>query len=316
MNTGILYGIASFVIWGLYPLYWKELPNVSNSQLIAHRVVWSFFLMAFILSCKREWPAFLRAMTWRIVAIHTVSAALVLVYWFTFVWSINAGYIVESSLGYFLNPLLNVVFGVFVFKESLRRYQWVSIALAFAGVLVVAVAYGKFPWVAFTIAVSFALYGLIKKFAHLNSIHGLMLEITILFPPALAYLIVVECQGAGSFGHVDALSNVLLVGGGIVTIGPLLFFCFAAQSIDLSLLGILQYIAPSLQFVLAVFLYHEQLSLAQLIGFILVWSALVVYTAEGIWDHKSQHKRTVAVAPDVVMTPVGSCDSMSDYDQV
>ena len=283
MEPGIVYAFVATIVWGLYPLYWKQLNDVPNMQLAMHRIAWSFVIIAAIVSYKREWRAFKASITsWRILGIYATSSVLIFCTWYLLVWAINEGYIVESSLGMFITPLLNVLFGVVIFKETLNKWQWTSVGLAVSGVVVCAIAYGKFPWVAFVMALVFALYSLVKKKAPLNALYGMMLETSILFPIALVYLIVVECNGSGAFGHMGTGKDLLMVGGGFVTMLPLLLFSAAAQLIPMSLLGIIQYIQPTLQFVLGVVVYDESLSTLKLIGFILVWIALAVYTIDSI----------------------------------
>ncbi|EQC33928.1 hypothetical protein SDRG_08609 [Saprolegnia diclina VS20] len=287
INLGVLYATTCFVIWGLFPLYWKELEAISAVQLALHRIVWSFVFLALIMCLTGQWTTFRTEVANRKILItYTLSSIFILTNWMTYVWAINAGYVVETSLGYFLTPILTVILSVLVFKEKLRKWQWVSIAIAAAGLLVVAIAYAKFPWVAITLAGSFSIYGCIKKMAPLNSLNGLMLETAIMLIPSFIYLIVVECNGTGAFGHVDTKSTLMLIGGGIVTVIPLLLFASAAQRIQFNVLGMLQYISPSLVFLLGVLVYHEPFSSTKLIGFILVWVALALYTAEGIWNQK------------------------------
>ncbi|OQR86942.1 hypothetical protein ACHHYP_09748 [Achlya hypogyna] len=299
-HIGVLCAVLCFLIWGFFPVYWKQLAAIPAVQLALHRIVWSFLMLLLYILGTRQWSAFKAAISsWKVLGIYAASSIFILTNWLLFVWAINAGYIVEGSLGYFINPIINVIFGVVLLKERLRRWQWVAIAIAFVGVLVVAIAYAKFPWIAITLALTFAIYGYIKKLAPLSALHGLTLECMLLFAPSVVYLIVVECNGSGAFGHVDTASTLLLVGGGLVTIAPLLLFATAAPRISLSLLGITQYIAPSVQFILGVFLYHEDFSLFKLIGFVLVWLALVIYSTEGIIVHQKEKAKD-----DVVVTPV------------
>ncbi|OQR88867.1 hypothetical protein THRCLA_10055, partial [Thraustotheca clavata] len=284
-HIGVTAAIGCFTIWGFFPVYWKQLEQVPAVQLALHRIVWSFLLLMLYIFCTRQWKGYKDAISsWRVFGIYCASSLFILTNWLLFVWAINAGYIVEGSLGYFINPIINVIFGVVLLKERLRPWQWVAIFVALVGVLVVAIAYAKFPWIAITLAVTFAIYGYIKKLAPLNSLYGLTLECMILVIPSIIYLVVVECKGTGAFLHIDATSNVLLVCGGVVTIIPLLLFATAAQRISLSLLGVIQYLSPSLQFLSGVFIYHEDFSTFKLIGFICVWAALVISTHRIIWS--------------------------------
>ncbi|OQR84905.1 membrane protein [Achlya hypogyna] len=282
MNTGLLCAIGCFVIWGMFPLYWKQLDDVPALQLALHRIVWSFVLLVIILTVFRQWTELYQGMTWRIIGVYTLSTCCIFTNWYILVWAINAGYILETSLGNFINPLISVGFGVAIFMEKLHMWQWVSIALAAGGVLIVAIAYDKFPWIALTGAFTFALYGLLKKWAPLRPIHGLFLETAILLPASMTYLVFAQAHGTGVFLRVSPLHDVLIVGGGIVTVVPLFLFSYAARRVPMSLLGVLAYIAPSVRFIIGSLVYHEALSTFQLSGFILVWVALVIFTVQGL----------------------------------
>ncbi len=289
MNKGIWYAIAAYGIWGLFPLYWKPLHDVPALQIIGHRIGWSYILLILVVIVTRQWKQFHAvAFTKRTLSIYTVSAALVSVNWLVYVWAVNAGFIVESSLGYFINPLLSVLLGVIFLREKLRRCQWLPVGLAALGVLIVSFAYGSFPWIAVTLALSFGLYALVKKQAPLNALNGMTLETGILFIPALLYLLTVEAQGQGAFLHSGVTSNLLMIGAGLVTTIPLLLFSSAAQRIPLAMVGIIQYITPTMQFLLGVFVYKEPFTLIQLTGFGLVWLALVIFTLEGFLARKAQ----------------------------
>jgi len=295
MNKGIWYAVGAYVLWGLFPVYWKWLHPVPAVQLIGHRVGWSFVLLAIILFVTRQWKSFrAAALTRRVLLIYLASAILLAINWLIYVWAVNAGFIVETSLGYFINPLLSVLMGVIFLRERLRAWQWLPIGLAAAGVLYLTFAYGALPWIALTLAFSFGLYGLIKKVAPLNALYGLTLETGILFLPALVYLIYADVAGQGAFLHTGAGSDLLLIGAGAVTTIPLLMFASAARRIPLSLVGILQYIAPTLQFLLGVLVYHEPFTHTRLIGFGIVWIALIIFGAEGFIAHRAQPVAAVA----------------------
>ena len=281
MKKGVWLGIGAYAAWGLFPIYWKWLHQVPALQLLAHRIVWSFLLLAVVLVVVRQWRAF-RAEAWhvRTICIYFVAAMLLGVNWLTYVWAVNAGYIVETSLGYFINPLLSVLLGVIILHERLRRAQWIAVGLAAAGVVYLTLAYGSLPWIALTLAFSFGLYGLVKKTAPLGALHGLTLETGLLFVPMLLYLIFAEVRGEGAFLHTDGVSTLLMIGAGVVTVVPLLMFAAAVRLIPLSLMGILQYIAPTLQFLIGVLIFGEAFTRTQFIGFGLVWLAVLVFTAE------------------------------------
>jgi chloramphenicol-sensitive protein RarD len=288
ISKGILYGIGAYLCWGLFPLYWKMLHDVAALQLLGHRIAWSFVLLLAVIFLRKEWPALRAAMSVpRTLLIYGVAALLIGVNWGTYVWAVNAGHIVETSLGYFINPLVSVMFGVIFFRERLRPFQWLPVGLAAIGVLYLAYEFGSPPWIALTLAGSFGLYGLVKKLSPLNSLHGLTLETGALFLPALIYLSYEAVTGAGAFGQISLGSDLLLIGAGVVTTIPLLMFTSAARSIPLSMLGILQYIAPTMQFFLGVLVYREPFSQTQLIGFSIVWFALIVFTVEGLISRRN-----------------------------
>lgn len=287
MSEGVWYAVCAYVCWGLFPIYWKQLDRVPALQLIGHRILWSFVMLAAIIGATRQWQSFRRAsFNIPVLRIYAVAAALVTVNWFTFVWAVNSGYVVETSLGYFINPLVNVLFGVVFLQERLRLVQWIAIGLAAAGVLYLTILYGSLPWIALVLALSFGSYGLVKKKGLLGSVHGLALETTILTPLAIAYLMYVQRSGEGALLHDGLRSDLLLLGTGAVTTIPLLFFASAVQRIPLSLLGVLQYIAPTMQFLLGVLLYREPFTPAQFVGFAMVWAALIVLGIEGFLVHR------------------------------
>jgi chloramphenicol-sensitive protein RarD len=289
MKKGILYGIGAYLLWGLFPFYWKWLQPVPAIQIIAHRIIWSFILLALILFVTRQWQAFRgAALNRRAMLIYLASAIFLFFNWFVYVWAVNAGFVVETSLGYFINPLLSVLLGVLFLREKLRAWQWASLGLAAVGVIYVAFSYGQFPWIALSLAFTFGIYGLIKKTAPLGSLYGLTLETSLLFLPAVVFLIYMERLGQGAFLHSGSIQDLLMIGAGLVTSVPLLMFASAAQRIPLSTVGILQYITPTMQFILGVFVYHEPFNRYHLIGFCIVWLALIILWAEGYWASRRQ----------------------------
>lgn len=287
MKQGILYAIGAYITWGVFPVYWKLLHGVPALQLLSHRIIWSFLLLLAFLVITRQWKSFLTAISSRrVLLIYFAAALLIGVNWLTYVWAVNAGFIVETSLGYFINPLFNVMLGVVFLRERLSTFQWIPVAMAAGGVAFLTIAYGQLPWIALTLAISFGIYGLVKKTAPLGSIFGLSLETGILFLPALGWLVFSQVSGQGAFLHVGAGRDLLLIGAGLVTTVPLLMFASAAQRIPLSLLGIIQYIAPTMQFLLGVLLFKEPFSRTQLIGFGIVWVALILFWGEGFWSNR------------------------------
>jgi len=278
LKHGIWYGVGAYVAWGLLPLYWKGIDAVPAGQLIGHRIVWSFLTLAAVISLLNQWSA-LRAAISRpgVVRMYGLAAVLITINWFIYVWAVNHGFIVETSLGYFINPLVSVVFGVLVFGEELRQWQWIGVALAGGGVLYLTFAYGALPWIAIVLALSFGSYGAVKKKAPLGSIHGLTIETAILLVPAIVYVLYAERAGEGAFLRQGPAVDALLVSTGVVTTVPLLMFASALQRTPLSTMGVLQYIAPTLQLLLGVLVYREPFSRTQLIGFVIVWAGLIVF---------------------------------------
>lgn len=283
MNKGMLYAIAAYSMWGLFPLYWKTLQHVPALEILSHRMTWSLGFVLLLLVVRRRWAWLKTAVrTPRTLLLFFASATLLSVNWFVYIWGVNAGFIVETSLGYFINPLVSVLMGVLFLGEQLRRWQWLAIGLAAAGVIYLTIQYGALPWISLTLAGSFALYGLIRKTAPLGSLEGLTLETALMFLPALGYLIYLEAAGTAAFGHVDGLTTLLLGFAGVATAVPLLFFAAGARLIKLATIGILQYIAPTLQFLIGVFIYHEPFTVDRLIGFSFIWLALIIYSGENI----------------------------------
>lgn len=291
-NKGVLYAFGAYFLWGVLPVYWKSLKEISAAQLIGHRAVWSFFLLLAFIIITSQWRKFLSlVLKPRVLVIYLLTALLIGVNWSLYVWSVNAGFIVEASLGYFINPLVSVLFGVIFLRERLRRFQRLPVVLAAIGVIYLTFTYGRLPWIALTLAFTFGLYGLVKKLAPLTSIYGLTLETGFLFPVALGYLIFQETLGQGAFLHTGFMYDLLLLGAGLVTVVPLLLFAAAARLVPLSVVGIMQYIAPTLQFLLGVFVYHELFTLSQLLGYGLVWIALLIFLLDGFFaGRKSSYK--------------------------
>ena len=281
MNRGIWNGLAAYAMWGFFPIYWKLLHDVPALQVIGHRISWSFVLLIAVILFTKQWENFRSAaLTPRVLGIYAIAGVLLTINWLVYVWGVNAGFIVETSLGYFINPLISVLLGVIFLREQLRLMQWVPVGLAAVGVIYLTVTYGRLPWIALSLAFSFGIYGLVKKVAPLGSLYGLTLETALVFPAALIYLMFVQSTGTGAFRHEGLLTDILLIGTGAVTSIPLLMFASAARQIPLTMIGILQYIAPTLQFLIGVFLYHEPFDHSRLVGFSLVWLALIIFWVE------------------------------------
>lgn len=280
MNKGIFNGIAAYALWGFFPIYWKLLQHVPAPQLLGHRIAWSFLMLLAVIFITKQWNEFRATLNAHTFRIYLIAALLIGVNWLTYVWAVNAGFIVETSLGYFINPLLSVLMGVLFLRERLRPAQWIPVALAAIGVAYLTFAYGQLPWIALLLAFTFGFYGLVKKLAPLGSLFGLTLETGILFLPAFVYLGIVESTNTAAFLHSGITSDLLMVGAGLVTTIPLLMFASAAKEMPLMMIGVLQYIAPTIQFLIGVFIYEETFDQSRLIGFSIVWLALIIFWVE------------------------------------
>lgn len=302
IDRGILYGIGAYSIWGLLPIYWKALQEVPALEILANRMVWSLLFVLVLLAARHHWSWLRPALANRRVLItYLATATLLAINWFTYIWGVNAGFIIETSLGYFINPLLNVLLGMLFLGERLRFGQFFALLLAVSGVAYLTFVYGSFPWIAIILALTFGLYGLLRKTGSLESREGLTIETGFYFLPAMAYLLFLNANGSGSFANGDPRTTILLVGTGVVTGVPLLLFGAAAKRITLTNLGLLQYIAPTLQFLLGAFVYQEEVSTERLIGFALIWLALLIYSIEGL-----KHNRNKVDPSGLKKSPVGS----------
>ncbi|MFN3309522.1 MAG: EamA family transporter RarD [Anaerolineales bacterium] len=283
-RKGLLLGFGAYLIWGFFPLYFKTLSSIPSIQILAHRFVWSFLLLLLILGWRREWKSFGKLLAdKKTVAIYALAGSLLAVNWGMYVWAVNAGFVVETSLGYFINPLVNVLLGVVFLREKLRWSQWLPVGIAAVGVMYLTIQYHSLPWIALTLAFSFGFYGLVKKIAPLSYLYGLTIETMALFLPAVLYLTSQEMNGMGSFGHGTGILTVLVVLTGVVTVIPLLMFGSAARLVPLWTMGLLQYIAPTCQFLLGVLVFHEPFTTERLIGFALIWLALLIFSTEKWW---------------------------------
>lgn len=269
-------------MWGLFPLYWPLLKPIGALEILAHRVVWSLVVVVLLLLATRK-LGWLRGTPRGKLAWLTLAAVLVSFNWLLYIWAVNAGHVVETSLGYFINPLISVLLGVTFLRERLRPGQWLALGGALVAVLVLSVDYGRPPWIALGLAPSFALYGLVKKRAAVGAVESLSFETGVLLLPALLYLLTLELRGEGSFGYVPLGRELLLVGAGVMTALPLVCFGAAANRVPLSTLGVLQYFAPTLQFLCGVLVFHEQMSALRWAGFGLIWVSLAGFAAEGLW---------------------------------
>jgi chloramphenicol-sensitive protein RarD len=281
---GLAAGALAFTIWGLFPVYLHPLREVPATQVIAHRITWScLFILLWMLG--RGELASLRAIFTRppLLARLLLTALLISGNWLVYVWGVSHGHIVDTSLGYYINPLINVVLGIFVLHERLNPVQWLAVALAALGVAYLTFEAGHLPWIALTLACSFSLYGLLRKVISVEALPGLATETILLVPVAGAYLLWCEYSGTGDFGHAGAATTALLVGSGLVTAVPLFLFAYSARLLPYSTVGVLQYIGPSLQLLCGVFIFHERFDGARAVGFLVIWTALAIYAIDGVW---------------------------------
>jgi chloramphenicol-sensitive protein RarD len=279
--SGAARAIAAYIAWGLFPFYWKQLTFVPALEVMAHRMWWSFVTLGLLMFWRSSWPRLGRALTApRILGTYAAAAMLISINWFSYIWAVNHNLIVETSLGYFINPMMTVALGVVAFGERLRPLQWAAVSFAGAGVLYLTLSYGSLPWIAIALATSFAGYSVVKKLAPLSAREGLTIETLLLAPVVLAYLLYRAGTGDGAFGNAGLRPTLFLAGAGVVTTLPLLLFASAVQRVPLSLIGVIQYISPTIQLLLGVFVYGEAFSRTQQIGFGAVWAGVVIFA----WD--------------------------------
>ncbi|MEK4118590.1 EamA family transporter RarD [Paenibacillus sp. FSL W8-0919] len=287
MNNGLVNAIIAYIMWGVLPLYWKLFDNVPAGEILSHRVVWSFVFMGILVALQRRWGELRKIAASRSLLLSlTASGLLIAANWLIFIWAVNNGHVVETSLGYYLNPLLNVLLAVVFLREKPSRGQWLAIAIAGAAVLIIAIDYGRFPWVAISLAVSFGLYGLAKKKIAQDASVGLLSETAVVLPVALGYWIYLAAVGKTTAWTLPPSMFIELLLSGVVTALPLLFFARAAARMTLSTLGFVQYIGPTIMLLLSVFVFKEFVSPILLVGFALIWTALVVYASSSIRSAK------------------------------
>jgi chloramphenicol-sensitive protein RarD len=284
MRTGMLYATLSYICWGMFPLYFKALQQIAPVEILVHRMLWSLLFVLALLAVRRQW-SWLRTVLRqpRVLAGFAFSALLLSINWLLYIWAVNNDHVVDASLGYFINPLVNILLGLVFLKERLRPVQWLAVALAAAGVAWLTWQAGHPPWIGLALAFSFGGYGLLRKTALLGPLEGLTLEALLLFPLAFGYFVYLSWNGHNAFLSAPASTQWLLLAAGPITAIPLLLFAAGARRIPLSLMGLLQYLSPTLQLLLGVWLYHEPFGSARMAGFAVIWSGLVLYSAEGLW---------------------------------
>ncbi|ELE8120040.1 EamA family transporter RarD [Vibrio fluvialis] len=293
-KKGVILAISAYTMWGIAPIYFKAISSVSALEILSHRVIWSFFLLAALLHFGRQWRSVVSVFRDKKKMVYLLTTALLVGgNWLIFIWAVNANHMLDASLGYYINPLLNVVLGMLFLGERLRKLQWFAVALAAIGVAIQLVVFGSVPIVAFSLAITFGLYGLLRKKVGVNAQTGLFIETLVLVPAAAIYLLWIANSATSSMLANDWHLNLLLISAGIVTTLPLLCFTGAATKLKLSTLGFFQYIGPSLMFLLAVLVYGENFSADKAITFAFIWSALVIFSVDGLTQGR---KRTLANA--------------------
>lgn len=293
-RAGLMLGLGAYLLWGVMPLYFKALGAVPATQIVAHRIVWSLLFLVVLVALWRRWVGIGAALRQKkVLATLALTACLIAVNWLVYIYAVLSGHVLEGSLGYYLNPLVNVLMGTLLLKERLTRPQLLAVGLAGIGVAILAVGAGTGLWISLTLAGSFALYGFLRKVAPVESLEGLSVETLLLTPVALGFLLFVGARGDGGFGAHGIGTDVLLILGGAVTAVPLLLFTAAAKRLPYSTLGFLQYIAPSMQFLLAVLVFGERLTFAHGLCFGLIWTALAIFSVEGL---RAAHRARIKAA--------------------
>jgi len=288
MNKGFIQAVGAYTIWGISPIFWKGLSEISAMYSLAHRIFWTFAVMALIQTLRRSWPQFREQnLSRRSRFIGVVSSLLIGTNWLVWVWAMNVDRVVEGSLGYFINPLVSVFLGVVFLGESLRRNQWLAVILAAIGVTWLTFSVGSLPWVSLVLAGTFGLYGLSKKLTEQSPMNGLTSEMSILVIPALIYFFFRTFDGTETLSKASSTELLLLVASGLFTAAPLLLFANAVKEVPLSIIGLLQFLAPTAQFLLGVLAYDENFDMMQLVGFIIIWSALIIFITDSFRSSKS-----------------------------
>ncbi len=284
---GLVAGLTAFLIWGMSPVYWKELKHVEALEVILHRIVWSFFFLMPILILKGRWKEFLAAVSnLKVLGFLVMTALFISANWFLYIWAVTHDHLLQASLGYYINPLVNVLLGMVFLRERFRRLQTMALILAGGGVFYLTFFYGQFPWISLFLAFSFGLYGLIRKMVDVAPLIGLAVETMLLSVPAGAYLIIRYQNHTGAFLVTDTRTDLFLLGASVLTAVPLLLFTFSAKHLRLSTVGFIQYMAPTCMFLLGVFLYKEPFAMAQVITFALIWAALALYSLDSIFFYR------------------------------
>lgn len=311
-TRGVWLGTAAYGMWGLFPLYWPLLEPAGSGEILANRMVWSLIVVGAILATRRHW-SWIRPLLRqpRRIALSGLAAAAVSLNWGVYIWGVNSGHVVETSLGYFINPLVTIAFGVLLLHERLRRAQWVAVGVGVLAVVVLTVGYGRLPWIALTLAFSFAVYGLLKKKVGLSGLESFAVETAFLFPFALGYLVYLGVRGQATLGHGVGHSGLLMLSG-VVTAIPLLCFGASAIRVPLSTLGLLQYLAPIFQFLIGILVFHESMPPARWAGFALVWVALALLSWDALRRLHTDRARLVRLRATAAGTPTSGAPAAPD----
>ena len=279
-NKGLLFGISAYIIWGLLPLYWKLVEEAGAYEILAHRGIWSLLICISLLALRKQLrSAYVMVRSSRTLSLLFLASGLLTINWGVYIWSVTVNRVVEAALGYYITPLINVTFGVLLLREKLRPAQWIAVALAAAGVVILTLGYGSLPWIALVLAISWGSYSLIKKSLNLGALETLSLETLFAFLPNLVFLLIIESNGSAEFGSTWAIS-LLLFGAGAATVIPLLLFNGSTTRLPLSTVGLLQYITPTIMFFIGIFINDEDISMTKVIGFAFIWLALAVLSRD------------------------------------
>lgn len=282
-TVGVVYAVAAYTLWGVLTIYWKLIDSVFPIEILSNRIVWAFVFTVAIIAATKQWGELKRiAKDKKQMTYIFIASILIAFNWGLYIWAVNSNKIIDASLGYYINPLVAVALGVVIFKEKLSLWQGIAISTAFFGVIIKALQYGKIPWISLGLAISFGLYGAMKKFVKANSIVGLTLETTMITPIAAIYIASRQFSGVGAFGRESTVVILLLIGSGVVTAVPLLLFASAARRLPLSVIGFTQYISPTISLFIGIFMYHEGFTSIDMISFVFIWSALVMYSLSQI----------------------------------
>lgn len=278
-TAGVIYAVAAYTLWGILPVYWKLINRVSPIEILSNRIMWAFVFTVLIIAVTKQWNELKRiAKDKKQMFYIFIASILIAINWGLYIWAVNSDKIVDASLGYYINPLLAVALGVLIFKEKLSCWTGIALTIAFSGVIIKTAQYGRIPWISLVLAISFALYGAIKKSVKSNSIVGLTLETAMLTPVAAAYIVSRHIRGFGAFETEGTMVILLLIGAGVVTAVPLLLFASGAKRLPLSLLGFTQYISPTISLLIGIFMYHEGFTVVDMIAFCSIWAALAIYS--------------------------------------